>query len=115
MTHPVKGGNITVKKMGGWFYTNVKGGLSRKEKTFQRVDQSVLQTWLRKKHNIILEVVAFYEGSDLPLSDKKFPKPKGYFYWDSYDDDFKEDVTVKFKTYEKALERALQEGLKLIK
>jgi hypothetical protein len=75
--------------------------------------QSLLQKWLREVHNIIVEVVAYYDEEQLPLS--KPVKPKGYFAWDYYDDTFTEDKAIKTETYEEALEIGLQEGLKQIK
>lgn len=112
-----KGWEYYNKEDGGWFYTNVKGGLSRKEKTFQRVDQSVLQTWLRKKHKIQAYVLPVITNNG----------SKVYFYFQiinvfkyvsvGYNRTISSyDINEKmYDTYEKALERALQEGLKLIK
>lgn len=74
--------------------------------------QSLLQKWLREVHNIIVEVVTYYNETDLPLN--KPIKPKGYFAWDYYNENFSEEKAPKFKTYEQALEQGLQEALKLI-
>lgn len=88
-----------------WFTTNKEGGISGKEKTIQRPTQSILQKWLREKHKIdILFHRTFSNGIKeyilTPCFDE--PTPKGY-------------KSVKEKNYEKALELALQQALKLIK
>lgn len=77
--------------------------------------QSLLQKYLREVHNILIDVIAFYVDNQLPLSKDNLQKPKGYFYWNCYDETFNEENSIKFDTYEKALEAGLQEGLKLIK
>lgn len=76
--------------------------------------QSVLQKWLRETHNIIVDVVSYYDESDLPLTKINKAKPKGYFAWDYYDEDFSEEKAKKFETYEEALEWGLQNALQLI-
>ena len=76
--------------------------------------QSLLQKWLREKFNIIVEVVEYYTEEDLPLSDLKFPTPKGWYYWDKYDDDFSEEKAEKFAFYEQALDYGLQKALNLV-
>lgn len=76
--------------------------------------QSLLQKWLREVHDIYIDILEYYDEKDLPLYDKKFPKPIGFFCWDKYDDNFCEEGAEKFKTYEEALEAGLFEALKLI-
>lgn len=77
--------------------------------------QSLLQKWLRDKFFIQIDVVAYYDEEQLPLHKDKIQKPKGYFFWNYYDEVFCEDKAKKFETYEEALELGLQESLKLIK
>lgn len=65
-----------------------------------RPTQSLLQKWLREKHNIHMYVI--------PNED--YTKYKVYVYQNSY-------RTVEYKyynTYEQALEKGLEQGLKLI-
>ncbi len=80
-----------------------------------RPTQSLLQKWMRDVHNILIDVIPFYNEEDLPLTKTNRPKPKGYFVWDYYDEDFSEAKAEKFTNYEDASEQALIEGLKLIK
>ena len=63
--------------------------------------QSLLQKWLREEHNIL--VITDYDVNH-----------KMYFYWMITDETrgIKRDF---YSTYEKALEKGLQEALKLIK
>ena len=65
--------------------------------------QSLLQKWLREKHNIILWV--------------EFGYTKEWFsyYLNKYDDKIQLSTTLREATYEEALEKGLQEALKLIK
>jgi|SRR6187402_593427 len=76
--------------------------------------QSALQKWLREVYNILVDVVAYYDEEQLPLTKNNLQKPKGYFYWDYYDEVFNEEKAVKFETYEEALELGLLQALKLI-
>ena len=76
--------------------------------------QSLLQKWLRDNHNIIIDVVAYYDEKDLPLTKTNKPKPKGYFVWNYYDENFTEEKAIKFSDYEEALEIGLLEALNLI-
>lgn len=103
-----------------------KKGIDFRDKIFPRVcfkagtyhayiTQALLQKYLREVHNILVDVVAFYDNDKLPLSKDNLQKPKGYFYWDYYNETFTEENAIKFDTYEKALEYGLQEALKLIK
>lgn len=82
---------------------------------YQRPSQSILQKWLRDKFFIQIDVVAYYDEEQLPLHKDNIQKPKGYFFWNYYDEDFSESKAIKFETYEEALELGLQESLKLIK
>lgn len=77
--------------------------------------QSCLQKWLRDKFFIQIDVVAYYDEEQLPLHKDNIQKPKGYFFWNYYDEVFSESKAIKFETYEEALELGLQESLKLIK
>ena len=78
------------------------------------VTQDVIKNWLREKHNIFIDIIPFYNEEDLPLTKTNRPKPKGYFVWDYYDEDFSEQEVGKFNNYEDALEEGLINGLKLI-
>ena len=83
-----------------WFSTNVKGGISGDEETFKQCTQSELQTWLRKKG---------FETWAAP----------GYMsigYSSHYRDELGRETihNDKFHTFEKALEVALYQGLKLL-
>lgn len=74
-----------------------------------------LSKWLRDTHNIYVDVMEYYNEKNLPLENKKFPKPEGYIVWDKYSEDFTEEDTMKFETMESALEFGCEYGLKLIK
>ena len=76
--------------------------------------QSALQKWLREVHNILVDVVAYYDEEQLPLSKSNLQKPKGYFAWDYYSERFNEEEAVKFDVWEDAFEYGLFEALKLI-
>jgi|TARA_R110000765_G_scaffold344689_1_gene434922 hypothetical protein len=69
----------------------------------QAPTQSLLQKWLREIHNIDIQIHS--------ISGKYFVKIK---YWDrSFH--MTSSVEISGKTYEEALEKGLQEALKLIK
>lgn len=76
--------------------------------------QSLLQKWFRDNFNIILDIVPYYDESDLPLSPERIGKPLNYFVWGTYDEDFSPEEAPKFPTYEDALEHALQTAFNLI-
>lgn len=64
--------------------------------------QSLLQKWLREKHKICMEMEEYYNLNDTKLGwYAKYRKPKFN--------------CLRGKTYEEALEKGLQEALKLIK
>lgn len=58
--------------------------------------------FFREKYNIILDIVAFYDEHQLPLTYYNPQKPKGYFVWDYYDENFTEEKAIKFESYEEA-------------
>jgi hypothetical protein len=67
------------------------------------VTQSILQKWLRDIHKIEIEIKAVLYGYD-------------YCIWERKNEDIGEEINYKsgLKTYEKTLEKALFESLKLI-
>lgn len=69
--------------------------------------QTHLQKWLRKKHNIIVEVLIFDKGF---LEIDKF-----CYQYRVYNNSMDWITGLEFKTYEETLEKGLQVGLKLIK
>lgn len=94
--------------------------LKKEENIWSQPTQSLLQKWLREKHNIHVYVVtSFYNRSEL----------LGYIYcidiFDSNNIHFGIErdeeqrvllgVAISFNSYEEALEIGLQEALKLIK
>lgn len=86
---------------------------SGKTNQFSRPTQSLIQRWLRDKHNILIDICAYYKEEDLPLNSPR--KPEGYFCWDPYNEEFYEELAPKFKTFEEALEFGLQEALDMLK
>ena len=68
--------------------------------------QSLLQKWLREKHNLIVEV----EGINCYI-DISFIK---YYNWNILGNQYKESDN-EYNTWEEALEQGLKEALKLIK
>ena len=74
-----------------------------------RLTQSLLQKWLREKHHIIVEP-RFIGG---------LTKATAWYDFVIYSNLITEEddarLKMRYKTYEQALEIALQEGLKLIK
>ena len=79
-----------------------------------KVPLSLLQKWLRETHNILVDVVAYYDENQLPLTKSNLQKPKGYFVWNYYDESFNEEEAQKFENYDLALEHGLKQGLNLI-
>lgn len=71
--------------------------------------------WFREKHNLILDIVGFYSGHQLPLTYLNRQKPKGYFVWDYYDENFSEDKAIKFKTYQQARLESLKKLIEILK
>ena len=71
--------------------------------------------WFRDKHNLLLDIVAYYDESQLPLTYNNRQKPKGYFVWDLYDENFSEDKALKFKTYEEAELECLKKLIEIVK
>lgn len=77
--------------------------------TFSAPTQALLQKWLREKHNIHIMV-----GKETEYNDKcGFPGNEFDFYIQQIPDSITDHES--YKTYEKALEVALYEALKLIK
>ena len=71
--------------------------------------------WFRDKYNILLDVVAYYDEIQLPLSKTNLQKPKGYFVWDFYDEDFTEETSTKFEIYEEAESACLDKLIEIVK
>jgi hypothetical protein len=78
--------------------------------------QALLQKWLREKHEIHIEI-SFYDSTiskhyeaSIINSNKRIYNNEEYL-----DCAAVIGINIKFKTYEEALEEALQESLKLIK
>lgn len=83
--------------------------------------QSLLQKWLREEKDIVVEVI-FNDGLARKLYEVAHKKPSSNFHWSIYtsinDPDFiyqKFWSDVQFKTYEEALEQALQQALKMVR
>ena len=103
-----------------------KDGIERVHNTIQ----SVLQQWLREKHQIIVDVSLDFFNSYTKESIKYSPtfytysnnKKRFWIYTDYINSDectkkMQEEMPIfqNYSTYEEALEIGLQEGLKLIK
>jgi protein tyrosine phosphatase (PTP) superfamily phosphohydrolase (DUF442 family) len=84
------------------YSTNTRGGISGKEKTFKQPTQTELQSWLRKKGIDVYAIPTTYEG------DKTYAAVL-------HTADKMEYVKTGVKSYEKAIELGLFEGLKLLK
>jgi protein tyrosine phosphatase (PTP) superfamily phosphohydrolase (DUF442 family) len=84
------------------YSTNTRGGISGKEKTFKQPNQTELQAWLRKKGIDVYAIPTTYEG------DKTYAAVL-------HTADKMEYVKTGVKSYEKAIELGLFEGLKLLK
>ena len=82
---------------------------------YQAPTQSLLQKWLREKHNIEIQIFTmgvFMDKSTQPHSD--FELSNGfnkYHFGGNFD---KTTSSLGYKTYEEALEKGLQESLKRI-
>ena len=83
----------------------------RDEPIIQQPTLYQLLHWLMSEHNIYVEVSEYYNEFDLPLSNKKFPKPIGFFFWDKYDDNYCEDSSDKFSSFLIALEKGIEHHL----
>ena len=71
--------------------------------------------WFREKYNLLLDVVMFYDENQLPLTYKNLQKPKGYFVWDCYDENFNEEKATKFDTYKEAEIECLKKLIEICK
>ena len=89
------------KEYGTWYSTNVDGGISKNEKTFQQCTQTELQTWLRKK-GIEVYVTPVYSDYDVI----------GYYPLVKWIGDYTFHTK---KSYEKAMEDGLFLALKHLK
>lgn len=70
--------------------------------------QSLLQKWLREKHNIYIDIKSYYDTElDQALWENEIIDVKDY--WNFFSDN------TYYHTYEEALEAGLIEALKLIK
>jgi hypothetical protein len=85
-----------------WISTNTIGGISGYEKTFKQCTQSELQAWLRKKDIDVYAIPTIYEGV------------KSYSSI-LHNETYMKYVATNVKTYEKAIELSLFEGLQLLK
>lgn len=92
----------TYKNQGEMYYTNTKGGISGEEDTVKIVTQALLQTWLRKKHNIDIMVAPHFRGTTYGVEVFKNREYTNI------------GASVSFKSYEKALENTLYATLNLI-
>jgi len=81
-----------------YFSTNVKGGISGDEETFKQPTQSELQKWLRKKYKIEAYVIPNIERNRVEGYDPRVYDIGNYCF-------------TTFKTYELAMESALQLAL----
>lgn len=86
---------------------------------YKRATQSLLQRWLREVHNCHVEIIWYSpeNGSYVTKENIKYYVEINYYGKDfnlplGEEADYKE---YNFDTYEKALEKGLQEALKLIK
>ncbi len=108
----------------GWYYknshgievwTNNKGGIDGKLKTYVKCSQSLLQKWIREKHKIHIVPMEWGNGVSYwpKLVDLEndpiniFTERLSYKY-------YKENEKAKFHSYEKALEVGLYDALKII-
>lgn len=89
-------------------WTSVKNGLSGEENTSRviKCSQSLLQKWLRDVHNIDVWAQPFVMNKSLP--------DESYSYF-IYKDGVWQNDGVNMLSFEEALEKGLQESLKLIK
>ena len=78
-----------------------------KNEKFDKLTQSLLQKWLREEHNIHIGVELIEDGWIVQIFNIEFQKTEADVEFDEY--------YSGYKTYEEALEKGLQESLKLIK
>lgn len=71
--------------------------------------------WFREKYSLLLDVVMFYDEEQLPLTYKNLQKPKGYFVWDYYDENFSEEKAIKLESYEEAQLEYLKKLIEIVK
>lgn len=83
-----------------------KREFNKKYKSIPAFRQSYIQKWLREKHKIHIEIIGFISG-DLQVS---------YSYWIRNLKEYSEVIVdeVNYDSYEKCLENALLEALKMI-
>ena len=98
------GSNLWVYKTenGNLYGTNTRGGISGKEKTFKQPTQAELQAWLRKKDIDVYAIPTIYDGVktySAVLHTEKYMKYVG----------------TNVKSYVKAIEMSLLEGLQMLK
>ena len=98
------GSNLwTFKSENGAMYsTNTRGGISGKEKTFKQPTQAELQAWLRNRGLDVYAIPTIYDSVKSYSSVLHSEKYMKY-------------VGTNIKTYEKAIEMALLEGLQMLK
>lgn len=93
----------------------------RQDKTIEAPSQSLLQKWLREEKDILVEVT-FSSRLSRKLYEAAHEKPSLNFSWKIYTSikdpshffpEFWTDDT--FETYEEALEKGLQEALKMVR
>lgn len=93
----------------------------RQDKTIEAPSQSFLQKWLREEKDILVEVT-FSNRLSRKLYEAAHEKPSLNFSWKIYTSikdpshffpEFWTDDT--FETYEEALEKGLQEALKMVR
>jgi len=71
--------------------------------------------WFRDKYNLILDILPFYDEEQLPLSLTNKQKPKGYFIWDYYDDEFDLENSPNYKIYEEAELECIRKLIEIVK
>lgn len=71
--------------------------------------------WFRDKYNLILDILPFYDEEQLPLSLTNKQKPKDYFIWDYYDDEFDLENSPNYKIYEEAELECLRKLIEIVK
>lgn len=98
------GSNLwTFKSENGAMYsTNTRGGISGKEKTFKQPTQAELQAWLRKRGLDVYAIPTIYD------SVKSYSSVL-------HSENYMKYVGTNIKTYEKAIEMGLLEGLQMLK
>lgn len=87
--------------------------ISGKNLWILRPTQSLLQRWIREKHEINIFIYCYGFGY-YPIHDN-IPKPTGNIEYVDRRWNTQNKLNLGFKTYEEALEKGLQEALKLIK